>query len=115
MILRLPIEPISTALSGDRKWQDEGLGKNGEVYLLGPDQTMRSDSRFLIEDRAAFLQTLRRSALTSRAVDTVDKLNTTILSVPVKHDAAAAALRGETGLKYVNDYRGVPVLIAYGP
>ena len=115
MMLRLPIEPISTALSGNRQWQEEGLGKTGEVYLLGPDQTMRSDSRFLIEDRAAFLQTLRQSTLTSRAVDTVDKLDTTILSVPVKHDAATAALRGETGLKDVNDYRGVPVLIAYGP
>jgi class 3 adenylate cyclase len=115
MILRLPIEPISQALSGNRQWQEEGLGKTGEVYLLGPDLTMRSDSRFLVEDRDAFLQTLRRSNLTSRTVDTVDKLNTTILTIPVKHEAAAAALRGERGLKYVNDYRGVSVLMAYGP
>ena len=58
MVLRLPIEPISKALSGNRQWEAEGLGKTGEVYLLGPDQTMRTDSRFLIEDRAAFLATL---------------------------------------------------------
>ena len=37
MILRLPIEPISNALSGNRQWQAEGLGRTGEVYLLGPD------------------------------------------------------------------------------
>ena len=60
---------------------------------------MRTDSRFLIEDRAAFLDTLRRSALTTRTVDTVEKLGTTVLTVPVKHEAAAAALRGETGVK----------------
>ena len=83
MVLRLPIEPISKALSGNRQWEAEGLGKTGEVYLLGPDQTMRTDSRFLIEDRAAFLATLRRSTLTSRTVDTVEKLGTTILTVPV--------------------------------
>lgn len=115
MMLRLPIEPISKALSGDRQWEAEGLGKTGEVYLLGADQTMRTDSRFLIEDRAAFLATLRRSALTSRTVDTVDRLDTTVLTVPVKGEAAAAALRGETGVKELDDYRGVPVLMAYGP
>ncbi len=76
---------------------------------------MRTDSRFLIEDRAAFLETLRRSTLTSRTVDTVEKLGTTILTVPVKHEAGQAALRGETGMKELLDYRGVPVLIAYGP
>ena len=115
MVLRLPIEPVSKALSGNRQWQAEGLGKTGEVYLLGPDQTMRTDSRFLDEDRTAFLQTLRRSILTSHAVDRVDRLGTTILTVPVTHEAAVAALRGETGVKELNDYRGVPVLMAYGP
>ena len=45
---------------------------------------MRNDSRFLIEDRAAFLTTLRQSTLTSRTVDTVEKLGTTILTVPVQ-------------------------------
>jgi class 3 adenylate cyclase len=115
MVLRLPIEPISRALSGNRQWQADGLGETGEVYLLGPDQTMRSDSRFLIENRDSFLATLRRSTVTSRAVDTVEKLGTTILTIPVADEAARAALRGETGVTAIDDYRGVPALIAYGP
>src|SRR5829696_1599679 len=115
MLLKLPIEPISKALSGDRQWEAEGLGKTGEVYLLGPDQTMRSDSRYLIEDRAAFINGLRRSTLTTRTVDTIEKLGTTILIVPVNHEAAGAALRGETGVMAIPGYRGVPALIAYGP
>jgi class 3 adenylate cyclase len=115
MILRISNDPIAKVLSGNRSWEADGLGKSGEVYLLGPDSTMRNDSRFLIEDKDAFIQTLRHSTLTSGAVDKVEKLGTTILTVPVKHEAAAAALRGETGLQRVNDYRGVPVLIAYGP
>jgi class 3 adenylate cyclase len=115
MLLKLPIEPISNALSGNRQWQAEGLGKTGEVYLLGPDLTMRNDSRFLIEDREKFFATLRRSHLTTRAVDTVEEQGTTILTVPVEHEAARSALRGETGLMAINDYRGVPSLMAYGP
>jgi len=115
MILRISNEPIAKVLSGNRSWEAEGLGKSGEVYLLGPDQTMRSDSRFLIENKAAFIETLRHSTVTSGTVDKVEKLGTTILTVPVKHEAAVAALRGETGLKRVLDYRGIPVLMAYGP
>jgi len=115
MMLRLPIEPINAALSGNRQWRAEGLGNSGEVYLIGPDQPMRTDSRFLIEDRAAFLKTLRDSTLTTRTVDTVEKLGTTILTVPAERETASAALRGETGVRSINDYRGVPVLMAYGP
>ncbi|MCM3873048.1 MAG: HAMP domain-containing protein [Pyrinomonadaceae bacterium] len=114
MMLRAPMEPISNALSGNGQWEAEGLGKTGEVYLLGPDKTMRTDSRFLIEDRAAFLATLRKSHLTARTVDTVERLNTTILTIPVQHEAAELALRGQTGIKQLNDYRGVPVFLAYG-
>jgi len=115
MVLKLPVEPISNALSGNRQWQAEGLGKTGEVYLVGPDHTMRNDSRFLIEDKAAFLATLRRSSLTSRTIDTIDRLGTTILTVPVDDAAASAALRGESGLMAISAYRGVPALMAYGP
>ena len=76
---------------------------------------MRTDSRFLKEDRPAFLATLRRSTLTTRSVDTIEKLDTTIFTLPVRHEAASAALRGETGLKALDDYRGVPSLMVYGP
>ena len=115
MLLKLPIEPISNALSGNRQWQAEGLGKTGEVYLVGPDRTMRNDSRFLIEDRAAFLATLRHSSLTTHTIDAIDRLGTTILTVPLEDDAAKAALRGESGLTAISGYRGIPALMAYGP
>jgi class 3 adenylate cyclase len=115
MILKIPNDQIARILSGNRSWEAEGLGKSGEVYLLGPDQTMRTDSRFLIEDKDAFIKSLRRSTLTSGNVDKVERLGTTILTVPVKHEAASAALRGDSGLLRMEDYRGIPSLMAYGP
>ena len=115
LLLRFRIEPIEDALSGGRQWEAEGLGKTGEVYLLGPDQTMRSNSRFLIENPKAFVETLRRSRLTSRTADAVERLHTTILTVPVTHAAGLAALRGQSGLMATEDYRGVDALVAYGP
>ena len=113
MVQRFRLRPIAQTLSDGGKWT--GLGKTGEVYLLGGDLTMRSDSRFLLGDRAAFLETLRHSTLTTRTAETVERLNTTVLTVPVRHAAAQAALRGESGVMQLDDYRGVPVFMAYGP
>ncbi len=115
LLLRFRIEPIEDALSGGRQWEAEGLGKTGEVFLLGPDQTMRSNSRFLIEDPKAFIETLRQSRLTTRTADAVERLQTTILTVPVMDDAGRAALRGQSGLMTVEGYRGIEALMAYGP
>ncbi len=113
MVQRFRLHPIAQALSDNGKWT--GLGKTGEVYLLGGNLTMRTDSRFLVQDRAAFLETLRHSTLTTRTAETVERLNTTVLTVPVRHAAAQAAMRGESGVMEVDDYRGVPVFMAFGP
>jgi class 3 adenylate cyclase len=115
MIVRFPIEPIQAALSNERAWEAEGLGRTGEVYLLGPDLTMRTESRFLIEDRERFLDKLGQSRLTARTVEEVRRMGTTILTVPVRHDAARQAFNGRAGFTEVEDYRGEPAFIAYGP
>ncbi|BCS35120.1 adenylate/guanylate cyclase domain-containing protein [Luteitalea sp. TBR-22] len=115
MVVRFPIEPIADALSNRRGWELEGLGKTGEVYLVGPDQTMRVESRFLVEDKAAFLEALGTSRLTERSVEEVRRLGTTILTVPVKHEGVREGFNGHSGFARVEDYRGEPVFSAYGP
>jgi len=66
-----------------------GMGETGETYLVGQDLLMRSDSRF--SDDSSILRT---------RVDTE----------PVRR-----ALAGETDVMEALDYRGVPVLSAFGP
>lgn len=65
-----------------------GLGQTGETYLVGEDKFMRSNSRFTTELTALKLQ-----------VDT---------------KAVRDALDGDDGVKVIKDYRGIPVLSAYG-
>src|SRR5437773_4802993 len=46
--LQLPVDRINAVMTGDRKWETQGLGRTGETYLIGPDRRMRSDSRFFL-------------------------------------------------------------------
>jgi methyl-accepting chemotaxis protein len=64
-----------------------GLGDSGETYLVGQDYLMRSDSRFT-----------ETSSVIKQSVDTV---------------TSNKALAAQSGVEYVNDYRGVEVLSAY--
>lgn len=76
----------------------EGMGKSGETYLVGPDQRMRSDS---------FLDPAQRTVLASFAG--------TVGNNGVVTPSSEAALQGQAGLSYINDYNGNPVVSAYSP
>jgi methyl-accepting chemotaxis protein len=112
LVVRLPIERINSIMTADKQWKQIGLGDTGEVYLVGRDLKMRSDSRFLKELEQEYPK--------------VKEDGTSILVVKVESAAAKAArdlieypdYDSETGkfgeAEYVN-YRGVPVLGAAVP
>jgi class 3 adenylate cyclase len=115
LALEFPIDRIAELLSGNFQWEREGLGKTGECYVVGPDFTMRSRSRFMVEDARAFVSGLRTSPLTTSVVDQIERQGNVLNQLPVRTHATEQALMGRDGLSLINDYRGVPVLSSYGP
>lgn len=76
----------------------EGMGQTGESYLVGPDLRMRSDS--YLDSRNHTVRASFAGAIQTHGVDT---------------EAAKAALQGQSGLRYINDYNGNPVVSAFAP
>ena len=115
LALEFPIDRIVHLLTGNFQWEREGMGKTGECYAVGPDFTMRSRSRFMVEDPQAFVRGLRTSMVTTSVVDQIERQGTVLNQLPVKTYSTEQALIGREGIALINDYRGVPVLSSYGP
>jgi len=84
IVIELPFSHLDTMLT-----HKAGLGKTGEMYLVGEDGLMRSNSRFSVTP--------------------------TMLQKEVDTEATREAFEGYVGKKIVADYRGVLVLSAYTP
>ncbi|MBI1301506.1 MAG: HAMP domain-containing protein [Alphaproteobacteria bacterium] len=86
LVFQMPIARINKVMQ-----VSAGMGESGETYIVGQDYLMRSDSRFAEPGQSTILKTKVTGA-------TVEK-----------------GLAGDTGVEFVDDYRGISVLSAYGP
>lgn len=84
LLAEIPFSHLDAMLS-----RRKGLGETGEMYLVGKDGFMRSNSRFSEE--------------------------TTVLKKKVDTEATRDAFNGNAGTQIIDDYRGVQVLSAYTP
>ncbi|MEN9535086.1 MAG: Adenylate cyclase [Verrucomicrobiota bacterium] len=115
LALQFPIENFNTVLTGNYNWAKEGMGQTGETYLVGPDKTMRSQSRFMHSDPKGFINLLRQSSVPTSAVERIERQGDVICAMPVDSESVEAAFHGQKGIMVVNDYRGEETLSAYGP
>jgi len=114
LILQAPIDRINEVMTSRRQWEKVGLGKSGEVYLVGPDYKMRNNSRLLIEQPKTYFQTLKELNIDPSTIKKSKDLNTSIGFHSIKTQGSKAAIQGYSGFDIFPDYRGLPVLSSYG-
>lgn len=115
LIFQMPVDRINAVMTHGQKWQESGLGASGETYLVGNDYTMRSDGRFLLEDKTRYAELMHEIGLSNDLITTLVNKETTIGLQPVKTQGTEAAINGEQGFQIFNDYRDIPVFSAYQP
>ncbi len=115
LIFQMPIDNINSVMTSSSNWENVGLGKTGETYLIGKDLTMRSQSRFFMEDKEGYCTLMSSAGMDQGTLGKIRDKGSTIGFQKIDTMGTQAAVTGKTGIKIFPDYRGVPVLSAYTP
>ncbi len=113
IIGQVSIDEMNAALTSSGDWDNEGLGATGEVYLVGSDGFSRWDSRFLIQDKAGYLDQLAKLGVEPAKIAAIDQTGHSILNQRFATQAVERALSDETGADTIRDDRGQAVLPAF--
>lgn len=114
LAVSLSNETISEIMTRD--WRAGRLGETGEIYLVGSDARMRSDSRAFLEDPEAYLARVDEiGTATAEEQNQMVALGTTVLFQDVDSAAVRSALQGESGIASDTSYLGHEVYTAYQP
>ncbi|GAA1928222.1 adenylate/guanylate cyclase domain-containing protein [Microbacterium aoyamense] len=115
LAVQIPLETINAVMTGGEDWKEQGLGDTGEVYLAGPDRTMRSISRLLVEDPEGYETAVIANGTPPATAERVVAVNGTILLQPVDTFSVNQALSGKTGNAIAPSYYGAESITAYSP
>lgn len=114
-VVQLPIDRINEIMTFGGRWKNVGLGDSGETYLVGPDKTPRSVSRFMQQDSAAFVDMMRGLGTPRDRLAAMDSRDSNVGLMTVDTLGVQQALAGQSGTAVYPDYRGIPVLGSYAP
>ena len=116
LIFQAPIDRINAVMTYEGKWQQSGLGLTGEIYLVGEDKKMRSQSRLLLEDPVAYRRIIESSLeFDVQEQQQILSKETSIGLLPITTEGVTQALNGKTGTGVFRGYQGEDVLSAFAP
>lgn len=115
LALQLPVDEINRVLNKGGNYGTTGLGETGEIYLVGSDSLMRSDSRRLIEDAEAYRSALPESGTPPENRRLIDLFETSILLQRADTGTTRSAIEGNAGTAVTENYLGEQVLSSYAP
>ena len=113
LAFQMPVDRINNIMTNNNSWADIGLGRSGETYIVGYDFKLRSQSRFLIEQKDEYLQALKKQNVSADTIERIESLGQAIGIQEVKTPGALKALEGLSGTLIFKDYRGVEVLSSF--
>jgi len=111
----IPNAVLTEFTTGGGMWEEDGLGDTGEVYIVGPDMLLRSESRLWLEDPDAYLNALESAGYPPEVIDDIRTFGTTVLLQPVDTEPVQVGLSGEIFTGTTRSYLDRRTLSASGP
>ena len=101
IVVQVPIEAINATTAADGRWEEVGL-RGGEIYVVGSDLILRSESRRWIEDPDGYLDDVGDEAL----ADLIQVFGSPVGLQPVDTKPVREAFEGGTFEGTARNYLG---------
>jgi methyl-accepting chemotaxis protein len=115
LIFQLNIDAINDIMTSSKDWENVGLGKTGETYLVDNNEQMMTMSRFFVENPEEYLDQMQRLGLNKDVITRMRGKKNNMGLQEIKSVAVIQAINGESGFGVYKDYRNKEVLGAYEP
>lgn len=116
LVVQLPVSLFTELLTSKQRWEEVGMGESGQVYMVGPDKTLRTETRTFLTEPERFDKLARaNSGNDSSTLDRIQARSSTVGLLSVNTDSVAQALAGSTGVVEALDYLGQASLTAFAP
>ena len=115
LVFQVPLEEVNNVMTSDRQWLNDGMGTSGESYIVSADDgTMRSTSRFMLENPEGYFKSLKDAGYSDDVIHTIKKTNTPVMTQKIETEVMKlGAKKGASGVLVTKDYRGVSVLSSF--
>jgi len=114
LMVQLSEVTISRILTNNNHWEDIGLGKTGEAYLVAENGVVVSNLRPIIEDKKTFIESVKRTGVNEKEIAKMDASGSAFGVLRVESKTNKLALSGDDGVDKDINYLNDSVLSAYG-
>ena len=115
LVAQLPVQTLTDLATSGQDWELLGLDETGDVYLVGADGTLRTDTRAWLDDPDRFLDEHFDRNADESLVEQMRLVGSAALTQRADNRAVETALGGDTFVGTVTTYDGDRVFAASGP
>jgi methyl-accepting chemotaxis protein len=115
IVIIIPNTEINEVMTSAQKWNQVGLGATGETYLVAHDDTLRSETRLMLQNKDAYKILLENAGLDTSLRQQISEFGSAIGLHKISTETVLDASQQKDGQHVIRGYQDEPVLSSYSP
>lgn len=105
IIVQVPIAKLNEITTNSGNYSQAGLGKTGDIVLVGEQGTYLSSPRWYVEEKSKTPEMLKNLDVSAEKIKLVESRGELVLLTPARSNGAKRALEGKEGTSvYISDW-----------